>query len=82
MILPSGITSAVVDGLPLPLPKTYPQRLVVVGDTGCRLKDEEAFQACHDAQAWPFESIARSAARWRPDLVIHLGDYLYRESPC
>jgi Calcineurin-like phosphoesterase len=82
MILPSGITSAVVDGLPLPLPKTHPQRLVVIGDTGCRLKDEEAFQACNDAQAWPFESIARSAARWQPDLVIHVGDYHYREAPC
>jgi hypothetical protein len=82
MILPSGIASAVVDGLALPLPKTSPQRLVVIGDTGCRLKDKEAFQACNNAQAWPFERIARSAARWQPELVIHVGDYLYRESPC
>jgi hypothetical protein len=82
MILPSGIASAVVDGLPLPLPKTNPQRLVVVGDTGCRLDAKEAFQACNNAQAWPFERIARSAACWQPDLVIHVGDYLYRESPC
>jgi hypothetical protein len=82
MILPSGIASAVVDGLPLPLPKAKPRRLVVIGDTGCRLNDKEAFQACNNAQAWPFESIARRAARWQPELVIHVGDYLYRESPC
>jgi hypothetical protein len=82
LILPPGIASAVVDGLSLPLLKTNPQRLVVLGDTGCRLKDEEGFQACNDSQAWPFERIARSAARWQPDLVIHVGDYLYRESPC
>jgi Calcineurin-like phosphoesterase len=82
MILPSGVASAVVDGLSLPLPKTNPQRLVVIGDTGCRLKGKEAIQACNDAQAWPFESIARSAARWQPELVIHVGDYHYRESPC
>jgi Calcineurin-like phosphoesterase len=82
MILPSGTASAVVNGLPLPLPKAHPRRLVVIGDTGCRLKDKEAFQACNSAQAWPFESVARSAARWQPELVIHVGDYLYRESPC
>jgi Calcineurin-like phosphoesterase len=82
MILPSGVASAVVDGLPLPVPKTHPRRLVVIGDTGCRLKGKEAIQACNDAQAWPFESIARSAARWQPELVIHVGDYHYRESPC
>ena len=54
----------------------------MVGDTGCRLKDKEAFQACNDAPVWPFERIARSVARWQPDLLIHVGDYLYRESPC
>ena len=25
---------------------------------------------------------ARSAAAWQPDLVIHVGDYFYRDSPC
>lgn len=29
-----------------------------------------------------FAQIAEKAASLRPDLVIHLGDYLYRESPC
>ena len=31
---------------------------------------------------WPFASVAASAADWDPDLIIHVGDYLYRESPC
>ena len=26
--------------------------------------------------------LAKSVAAARPDLVIHVGDYLYRESPC
>ena len=32
--------------------------------------------------AWPFARLAKAAADLKPDLVIHLGDYLYRESPC
>jgi Calcineurin-like phosphoesterase len=39
-------------------------------------------QACNDPEAWPFHAIAERAAQTRPDLMIHLGDYLYRESPC
>jgi len=57
----------------------------VVGDTGCRLMLErsgEALQACNDPQAWPVATVARSAAAWKPDLIVHLGDYLYREAPC
>ena len=28
---------------------------------------------------WPFESVAKAAAAAQPQLVIHVGDYLYRE---
>ena len=81
-VIPPGTTAATVEGRPLPLPKPNPQRLVVVGDTGCRLKPGVAFQACNDPQAWPFAQIAGSAAAAHPDLVIHVGDYLYREHAC
>ena len=30
----------------------------------------------------PFAALATAAAALKPDLVIHLGDYLYRETPC
>ena len=65
------------------LPKTNlnPQRIVVLGDTGCRLLGE-AIQNCNIPRDWPFASVAAAAAKLRPDLVIHLGDYQYRESPC
>jgi hypothetical protein len=39
-------------------------------------------QACNDAIAWPFPAIAKDIAAAKPDLVIHVGDYYYRESPC
>ena len=67
----------------LPLPAPQIRRVVVVGDTGCRIKQSEAaYQDCSSAQAWPFASVARAAAGERPDLVVHVGDYHYRETPC
>jgi hypothetical protein len=55
----------------------------VIGDTGCRIKSaDHAFQACNDIHQYPFARIAASAAAWKPDLVVHVGDYLYRENPC
>jgi hypothetical protein len=65
----------------LPSAPSAPQRIMVFGDTGCRIKDQ-AVQACNDPKAWPFAAIAAEAAALKPDLVIHVGDYLYRESPC
>jgi hypothetical protein len=79
-VLPAGAAHAAIGGHPLPLPKA-PNRIVIFGDTGCRLKGK-AVQACDDPAAWPFAQVARLAAGHRPDLVIHVGDYYYRESPC
>jgi hypothetical protein len=79
--LPPGARRVAVDGQALPLPAAEPKRIVVIGDTGCRLKGKE-FQDCNDAQAFPFARVAASAAAWKPDLVIHVGDFHYREDPC
>ena len=68
-------------GHALPLPVAVPQRIVVFGDTGCRIKGGTV-QACNDPAKWPFPHIAAVAAKMKPDLVIHVGDYLYRESAC
>lgn len=65
----------------LPVIAATPKRIMVFGDTGCRIKGT-AVQACNDPVAWPFAHIASMAAAMKPDLVIHVGDYLYRESPC
>lgn len=83
--LPAGTTGAAVGGVRLPLPDHRLRRIVVVGDTGCRVEGEGASvraQACHDPREWSWSTIAASAAAWRPDLVIHVGDLLYRESEC
>ncbi|MGA5040328.1 metallophosphoesterase family protein [Streptomyces capoamus] len=71
----------------LPLPgwtsTSRPQRIAVIGDTGCSVPRTGTVQNCADHQnGWPFPTIANSAATvTRPDLVVHVGDYLYREDP-
>lgn len=73
--------SASINGRALHLPKAKPQNIVVLGDTGCRLKGSQ-IQSCNDPNLWPWDPIADTAAQMHPDLVIHVGDYHYRESPC
>jgi hypothetical protein len=79
--IPAGAVQADVAGIALPLPAPDPQRILVLGDTGCRIKGA-ALQACNDPVKWPFPQLAAAAAALKPDLVIHVGDYLYRESAC
>jgi hypothetical protein len=80
--VPPGAVTALLDGKPLPLPKPNPQRIVMFGDTGCRLKTGDPTQPCNDPNGWPFAKVATLAAAARPDLVIHVGDYEYREDAC
>jgi len=80
-IIPAGTSHANIADTVLPVPVTDPQRILVLGDTGCRIKGS-ALQACNDPARWPFPQLAAAAGQLKPDLVIHVGDYLYRESAC
>jgi Calcineurin-like phosphoesterase len=86
--LPAGATSAVVAGQSLPLPKANPTKIVIIGDTGCRLQNGNGEQSCNDPNPfgndtpYPFAAIATLAAAQNPDLVLHVGDYAYRDNPC
>ena len=79
--VPAGATSADISGVPLALPAKELRRIAVIGDTGCRMKGNYV-QACNDPKQWPFALIAQVVAQTKPDLVIHVGDYHYRETPC
>ena len=80
--IPADAVTGLIDGKPLPLPRLNPQRVVMFGDTGCRLKTGDPTQACNELKAWPYPQVAAMAAAARPDLVIHVGDYEYREEAC
>jgi hypothetical protein len=81
LALPAGIKALSLNGQDLPVPSPAPQRIVMLGDSGCRIQGTNV-QACNDSKAWPFAQVARLAAAQKPDLVIHVGDYYYRENPC
>jgi len=95
--IPPGTASAAIQGRGLPLPKPTLAAIAAFGDTGCRLKaggnlkksshhhdypEAGEFQDCDRSSEWPFARLSMTAAARTPHLVIHVGDYLYRESPC
>lgn len=74
---------ATVAGQNLALPKAAAQKIIVIGDTGCRMKmADNYFQSCNDSEKWAFREMVNAAAKLHPDLVIHVGDYHYRENAC
>ncbi len=79
--VPAAAKSVTIAGIPVALPSTQPNRILIIGDTGCRMKGK-AFQACNDPVQWPARLMAEAAAQLKPDLVIHAGDYHYREAAC
>lgn len=42
--------------------------------------DSGKFQDCDKPKQWPFAQLAQSVAQAKPDLVVHVGDYIYREA--
>ncbi len=57
--------------------KNHLKRIVIIGDTGCHAS---AFsqQKCHIESKWPLKMISKIAAQYNPDLIVHLGDYIYK----
>lgn len=80
-VLPLTAKVASIAGQSIPLPKKSPDRVLLFGDTGCRM-DTTTLQNCDDPSSWPFSNLAKIGAQLAPDLVIHMGDYQYREVPC
>jgi len=77
------MSAARVGAINVPAPRAAVRRIVLIADTGCRMKGvDKAFQPCSDTTLWPFAEVAKHAAATRPDLVVHIGDIHYRESPC
>jgi len=65
--------------------KTNYKKIAVLADTGCRVKNN-SIQNCNAVSGygppWPFPKLINNVSSHNPDLVIHLGDYFYREQAC
>ena len=81
-LVPATAKAASIGNVKLPLPRAVVNRVAIVGDTGCRISIGNPYQACGDPTQWPFPVIAAAAAAMQPDLVLHVGDYQYRDNPC
>ncbi|MFP4486965.1 MAG: metallophosphoesterase, partial [Campylobacterales bacterium] len=61
------------------------EKVAIIGDTGCRVKikkntlNDKNLQECSDSNKWPAKKIASLIKKQNPDLIIHVGDYVYRE---
>ncbi len=58
------------------------KKIILVGDTGCRLKESsfgDSYQNCKHPHEWVYASVIEKISTEKPDLIIHVGDYHYRE---
>ncbi|MGN7661337.1 MAG: metallophosphoesterase family protein [Anaplasma sp.] len=56
-------------------------KVAVTGDTGCRIS-RLSRQDCKSPEKWPVRKVLEKIAGQNADLVVHVGDYLYREAEC
>lgn len=90
--IPAGATAAKIGNIALALPKSQISKVVVVGDTGCAgpIKsrenvtptpedddEEPAAKTQKCSGGWPLKQLSKSVAKQSPDLIIHVGDYIY-----
>jgi hypothetical protein len=86
-VVPPGHQIITLDGVDLKLPAAHPKRILVMGDTGCRLEAGTAGNAgmarnCQSPAAFPLNYLAQFEATFRPDVIIHVGDYSHRDANC
>lgn len=79
--LPKDTTRVIANSENINIPRRA-QKIVILGDTGCRLKYSDGkgvIQRCEDEKEWPLATIMNSIEKEQADVVVHLGDYHYRE---
>lgn len=80
--IPRDATAVTMGGIGIPaaMPARI-DRMAIVGDSGCRIW-QSWIQDCTSAQDWPYARIAQRIAQDDPDLIVHMGDFFYREEAC
>ena len=86
-VLPYGFKTATIDGVDLKLPVLFPNTILVMADTGCRMAGALAAnggnqQNCSSPTAFPWAFLASWEATFKPDLIVHVGDWFYRDTNC
>jgi hypothetical protein len=86
-VVPAGYRNVTVDGVDLKLPVANPKRILIMADTGCRVNgalaaDGSNQQNCASPAAFPWAYLASYEATFKPDVVLQVGDWFYRDTNC
>ncbi|WP_168464133.1 hypothetical protein [Wolbachia endosymbiont of Ctenocephalides felis wCfeT] len=81
LLIPRNIQDIKINGKKIPTLPSKINKIVMIGDTGCRVSCSEQ-QTCNNQVEWPIKEVLSSVAKHNPDLIIHVGDYHYRECAC
>ena len=86
-VVPAGHVQAQIGSTMLKLPVANPKTILLLADTGCRVNGALAAnggnqQNCASPTAFPLAYLARLEATYGPDLIVHVGDYFYRDTNC
>ena len=74
-----------IDDMQVPVISKKIRKIAVIGDTGCIVSfwnGKLNEQHCTSSEKWPLKEILYHISKHDPDLVIHVGDYLYRMDKC
>jgi len=63
--------------IPARLPSRV-SRLAVLGDTGCRVGEQD----CSNPDKWPLAKMSERIAQAKPQAILFMGDFFYREKQC
>jgi len=82
LAMPEGALSASIGSLQIPskMPSLV-KKMAIYGDTGCRMKKSND-QECASPNTWPLAQIAYDIQKQKPNLILFLGDFFYREYVC
>jgi len=86
-VVPAGHKTAVIGSTKLKLPVAAPKHILLLADSGCRMNGALASngsnqQNCASPTAFPAAFLAGYEASFKPDLIVHVGDWFYRDTNC
>ncbi|MDR2977856.1 MAG: metallophosphoesterase [Rickettsiales bacterium] len=81
LLIPRNAQNVKIGNKKIPTLPTTIKKIVIVGNTGCRISCSEQ-QACNDQVEWLIREVLGSVATHNPGFIIHVGDYHYREHIC
>ncbi len=79
--LSKSVEEVTIDDYQIPMLSPEIKKIAFIGDTGCRVTNLIE-QSCNSDKEWPLVKVLNSISAHKPDLIVHIGDYHYREKSC